>query len=110
MTADFRLQAGFVDGIAALATSCARRAQTELHSAADGVPDLAFAPTCSTEMRSIAADLRARAAQASDAAHKLSSAAASFESLAEVVNASVLLPAVAGRRETPPAKRSSRRS
>ncbi len=106
MTGDFRLQAGFVDGIAALATSCARRAQTELHSAADGVPELAFAPTRSTEMRSIAADLRARAAQAAAAASALSAAASSFETLAEVVNASVVL--VPAQTEKPSATRRHR--
>ncbi|HEY3254553.1 MAG TPA: hypothetical protein VGJ91_11410, partial [Polyangiaceae bacterium] len=59
-----KLSAGIIEGIAVSALSCAKRAQTELNSAADGVPELAFAPIHSAEMRSIAADLRARAAQA----------------------------------------------
>jgi hypothetical protein len=95
---DRKLSGGVVEGITALATACARRAQTELHSAADGVPELAFTLVHSAEMQGVAADLRARAAQALRAASSLSEAASSLETLADVVNGSVGLVTEAEKR------------
>ena len=103
MMTERKLSAGMVEGIAALAMACAKRAQTELNSAADGVPSLAFAPTQSTEMLGLAADLRARAAQAASASGSLSAAASSFETLAEVMSGSV--PLVVAQASKHPVKR-----